>query len=210
VVRSLCPKNEDTPVPETRYCPECGALLQAHVIGGETRNHWFCQGCRQEHYDHPMVVVTCFVACDKRLLWVQRDLEPKKGYWAIPGGYLEGGETLAEGAARELHEEAGILLPPDRLQLYMTGTITFINQVYVAFRASVDTDFTRAGEESQNCGFFTRGDCPWDQVAYPEVNDTIVQAYDDLDSGRFDVWQAEMTEGRYDFWSGPQAPGSMT
>ena len=89
-----------------------------------------------------MVVVTCFVACGKRLLWVQRDLEPKRGDWAIPGGYLESGETLAEGAARELHEEAGILLPPEQLQLYMTGTITFINQVYVAFRATVDTDFT--------------------------------------------------------------------
>jgi 8-oxo-dGTP pyrophosphatase MutT (NUDIX family) len=118
---------------------------------------------------------------------------------AIPGGYLESGETLAEGAARELHEEAGILLPPEQLQLYMTGTITFINQVYVAFRATVDTDYTDPGVESLACGFFSREECPWEQVAYPEVNDSIVQAYDDLESGHFDVWQAEMTEGRYDF-----------
>ena len=179
--------------------------MERHVVGGEVRNHWFCQGCQAPHYDHPMVVVTCFVACDKRLLWVQRDLQPKRGFWAIPGGYLEGGETLAAGAARELHEEAGILLPPEQLQLYMTGTITFINQVYVAFRATVDTQFFLAGEESQDCGFFAREDCPWDQVAYPEVNETIVQAYDDLDSGSYDVWQAEMTESRYDFRSVSQS-----
>ena len=175
-------------------------------MGGEVRNHWFCPRCKEPRHDHPMVVVTCFVACDKRLLWVQRDLQPKRGYWAIPGGYLEAGETLAEGAARELHEEAGVLLPPSALQLYMTGAITFINQVYVAFRATVDTQFFLPGEESQDCGFFTREECPWGQVAYPEVNETIVQAYDDLDSGRFDVWQAELTEGRYDFRSVSQSP----
>ena len=192
---------------DTRYCPQCGELLQRHVVGGQTRNHWYCQRCQAEHYDHPMVVVTCFVACGKRLLWIQRNLQPKQGFWAIPGGYLESGETLAEGAARELHEEAGILLPADQLQLYMTGTITFINQVYVAFRATVDTQFTRAGVESRDCGFFSREECPWQQVAYPEVNETIVQAYDDLDNGSFGVWQAEMTEGRYDFWSVPRYPG---
>ena len=145
-----------------------------------------------------MIVVTAFVAHADRLLWVQRDLQPKRGFWAIPGGYLESGETLAAGAARELHEEAGILLPADQLQLYMTGTITFINQVYVAFRATVDTQFTRAGVESRDCGFFSRQECPWDQVAYPQVNDSILQAYEDLDSGTFSVWQAEMTESRYE------------
>jgi ADP-ribose pyrophosphatase YjhB (NUDIX family) len=146
-----------------------------------------------------MVVVTCFVACDQRLLWVQRGIEPRRGLWAIPGGYLEGGETLAQGAARELHEEAGILLPPEQLQVYMTGTLTFINQVYVGFRASVDTEFCLPGEESLACGFFSRQECPWGQVAYPQVNATIEQVYDDLASGEFDVWQAEMTETRYDF-----------
>jgi ADP-ribose pyrophosphatase YjhB (NUDIX family) len=186
-------------VPEIRYCPECGHSTEPHVVAGERRNHRFCAYCQTPLYDHPMVVVTCFLACEDRLLWVQRDLEPKRGLWAIPGGYLEGGETLAEGAARELHEEAGILLPADQLQMYMTGTLTFINQVYVGFRAVVDTEFCLPGRESLACGFFSRSECPWDKVAYPEVNSTIAQVYDDLDSGEFEVWQAEMTENRYDF-----------
>ena len=183
-----------------RYCTECGHLLQPHVVGGETRGHGFCARCAEPRYAHPTVVVTCFVASENRLLWVQRELQPKRGLWAIPGGFLESGETLAEGAARELHEEAGILLPAGSLQLYMTGAITFINQLYVAFRATVDTDFCLAGPESRDCGFFSRENCPWDSVAYPEVNDCIVQAYDDLDSGRFEVWQAEMTPDRYELW----------
>lgn len=180
-----------------QYCPECRTDLVKRVVAGEQRNHWFCPGCGEPRYDHAMVVVTCFVAYEQRLLWVQRNLEPKRGLWAIPGGYLEDGETLAQGAARELHEEAGVLVSPQRLQLYMTGTITFINQVYVAFRATVDSDDFKPGVESMACGFFSRQDCPWNQVAYPEVNDSIVQAYDDLDSGTFAVWQAEMTGSRY-------------
>lgn len=184
-------------MPEMKFCPRCGAHLVRRVVAGEVRNHWFCDTCRVAHYDHAMVVVTCFVACGQRLLWVQRNLEPKRGLWAIPGGYLERGETLAEGAARELHEEAGVLLPAERLQLYMTGTITFINQVYVAFRATVDSENFEPGVESIACGFFSRQDCPWGQVAYPEVNDTIIQAYDDLETGSFRVWQAEMSGDRY-------------
>lgn len=144
-----------------------------------------------------MVVVTSFIAHEQRLLWVQRALPPKRGLWAIPGGFLESGETLAEGASRELHEEAGVLLPAERLQLYMTGTITFINQVYVGFRGVVDTAFCQPGPESLGCAFFSREECPWGQLAYPEVNDSIEQAYTDLERGEFDVWQAEMTESRY-------------
>jgi ADP-ribose pyrophosphatase YjhB (NUDIX family) len=174
------------------------------VVGGESRNHWFCQRCQAPHLDYPRVVVTAFVASGDRLLWVQRGLQPQRGKWAIPGGFLEQGETLAEGAARELHEEAGILLPPERLQLYMTGSITFINQVYMGFRAAVETELCAPGVESMECRFFARDECPWDQVAYPQVNDSIRQAYDDLDSGSFEVWQAEMTESRYDLRPVPQ------
>lgn len=182
---------------QMNYCPQCGASLERHTVAGELRGHWFCPGCAVPRYDHPLVVVTCFVACGDKLLWVQRDLEPKRGLWAIPGGYLESGETLAQGAARELGEEAGIWLPPTQLQLYMTGSITFINQVYVGFRASVDTTDCLPGIESLACGFFSREECPWDRVAYPEVNDSIHQVYDDLDRGRFGVWEAQMSPSRY-------------
>ncbi len=200
-----------TRLPDFNYCPECGGPLLRHVVGGQLRNHFFCQRCQAPHCDYPRVVVTTFVACGDRLLWVQRNRQPQRGKWAIPGGFLEQGETLAEGAAREVDEEAGIALPTDSLQLYMTGSITFINQLYVGFRARVSTDACLPGVESMACRFFTRRECLWDQVAYPQVNDSIRQAYDDLDSGSFDVWQAEMTESRYELrpvsHTGPDKPG---
>ncbi len=185
-------------MPDFNYCPECGNPLLRHTVDGEQRNRWMCQHCQQIHYDFPRVVVTAFVSCGKRLLWVQRALPPQRGKWAIPGGFLEQGETLAQGAARELHEEAGILLPPERLTLYMTGSITFINQLYMGFRVAVESDQCRPGVESMACRFFTREECPWEQLAYPQVNDSIRQAYEDLDSGRYAVWQAQMTDSQYE------------
>tara|TARA_B100001540_G_scaffold186910_1_gene164889 strand:- start:425 stop:1003 length:579 start_codon:yes stop_codon:yes gene_type:complete len=185
-------------LPDPVFCFECGGPLLRHRVGGDTRKHRFCPRCAAPRHAFPMIVVTSFIAHGRRLLWVQRGLQPQRGKWAIPGGFLENGETLAEGAARELREETGIVLPPARLQLYMAGTITFINQVYMGFRATVADMSCDPGVESMDCRFFTREECPWDEVAYPQVNDSILQAYDDLDSGRFDVWHAEMTEDRYD------------
>jgi ADP-ribose pyrophosphatase YjhB (NUDIX family) len=157
-----------------------------------------CAHCGREHHEHPMIVVTAFVACGKRLLWVRRAIEPKRGRWAIPGGYLEGGETLQEGAARELYEEAGVLVPAEDFQLYMLGTLTFINQIYAGFRAEVTSIDARPGRESLECAFFSRDECPWTEVAYPEVNESVEQAYADLDRGEFREWHVEMTLDRYD------------
>ncbi len=192
---------------DIRFCHDCGGPLLPHRVGNEERRHAWCARCAAPRHEHPMVVVTAFVASGSRLLWVQRDLEPQRGKWAIPGGFLEAGETLAEGAARELYEEAGVQLDANQLALYMTGSITFINQIYVGFRALVDSDFCIPGGESLDCRFYTRDECPWDQVAYPQVNDSILQAYDDLDSGAFGVWQAEMTDTHYALRPVSEHPG---
>ncbi len=178
--------------PAMRFCPECAGPLTVREVAGEKRNHWFCDRCGDLHYDSPKIVVKCFVFHGNRLLWAQRRIEPRAGFWAIPGGFLEGGESMAEGAAREVYEETGIRLAADQLEFYMTGTVTFINQVHIAFRATVESDFCLPGVESLDCRFFTRQECPWSAMAYPEIKSAMVQAYDDLDRGEFSLWQAEL------------------
>jgi len=180
------------------FCPDCGGRLAPDTVDGEPRSFRVCGHCRSRHYDHPSIMLTCFVSRGQKLLWIQRKLEPKRGFWAIPGGFMESGETTAEGAARELREETGIRLDPAGLEFYMTGTITFINQVYIAYRARVAaTEECAPGREALAAAFYSRDECPWDQVAYPEVNDSIRRAYDDLEQGRFGIYQAEMSEDLY-------------
>ena len=176
-----------------QYCSECGAALSVHKIEGLVRVRASCSRCNIEYHAHPQVLLTGFVSCGEKLLWIRRALEPRRGYWAIPGGFRELGESLVEGAARELQEETGIFLTPDQLQFYMMGSITYINQIYVAFRAAVTSEQCFPGSEAIEVGFFSRKDFPWDEVAYPEANMSILQAYSDLESGKFNVYHGEMS-----------------
>jgi 8-oxo-dGTP diphosphatase len=182
-----------------KFCRDCGAELVGPAATGSGPTCRFCPGCKQPCHDHPSVMLTCFVSCGDKLLWMQRGLNPRAGFWAIPGGFMEAGEGLAQGAARELREETGVCIPPERLQFYMTGTITFINQVYVAFRATVDAPTCSPGPEALAATFYSRSECPWGEVAYPEVNDSIRRAYDDLERGEFGLYHAQMTEDLYSF-----------
>ncbi|WP_418258724.1 NUDIX domain-containing protein [Haliea sp. E17] len=175
-----------------KFCPHCASPLIRHEVGGELRRHWICPRCSKIHIDHPMIVTNCFVACGKRLLWVQRAIAPRRGLWAIPGGFLENGERLEDGAVREVREEAGVMLEQDRLRFYMVGTLVSFSQVYFAYVTRVGSEHCSPGPESMACGFFARDEVPWDEVAYPEVNEHILQAYDDLESGRFGLWETEL------------------
>ncbi len=179
------------------YCRNCGAALAAEIDPARQGERLRCHQCNSWWADHPSVMLTCFIACGRKLLWIQRKLDPRSGFWAIPGGFMEAGESLAEGAARELWEETGIVIAPEQLEFYMTGTITFINQVYVAFRAEVESEECQPGSEAIAAAFYSREQCPWDQVAYPEVNDSIRRAYDDLEQRRYGNYQGEMTEEIY-------------
>ncbi|MEM0954087.1 MAG: NUDIX domain-containing protein [Pseudomonadota bacterium] len=177
------------------FCTACGALLPETSIKRDFRPR--CPACGARQIQHPSVVLTCFIACDDKLLLIKRALPPQVGFWAIPGGFMEAGETTAEGAARELREEAGVHLQAETLSLYMAGSITFLNQVYIAYRATVSELACAPGVEAQAAQFFSRDECPWRELAYPEVNDAIRQAYDDLERGEFGTYHAEMTDAFY-------------
>ena len=176
------------------YCVECGAKLASKPTPEPVRN---CRHCGHQQRSFPTIVATCFVNLDDSFLWVRRAIEPKLGYWAIPGGYVEAGETLKAGAARELYEETGMLLPEDQLHFYTLGSMSFLNQIYVSFRATVYSDTSQPTLESSECRFISRKDCPWEELAYPEVNIAIEQAYEELESNRFGVWEVEYAPRSY-------------
>lgn len=174
-----------------KFCSECGGRLPVDGVLGPGGIR--CPLCQHIMRSHPKLLVACYVRCGQRLLWMRRALDPKRGHWAIPAGFMEQGETLAEAAARELHEETGIHLAAEQLQLYMMGTISFISEVYVAFHAEVPNDYCEIGTESLDVAFFSRSELPWKEIAYPEANHSIIQAYDDIESGQFDLYHCEMT-----------------
>lgn len=176
-----------------KFCSECGAplpTLPSPRVGQPVQICPRCQCCFREH---PKLLAACYVHCGSRLLWMRRGVAPRRGYWAIPAGFMEQGETLAEAAARELWEETGVRLPAQDLELYMMGTISFISEVYVAFHAAVPDTFCKAGAESLDVAFFSRDELPWEEIAYPQANHSIIQAYDNIEAGHFGLYHCEMT-----------------
>jgi len=170
-----------------RFCPSCGAPCEERVPTGDNRTRAVCTGCALVHYRNPNIVVGCIVEAPGGLLLCRRAIEPALGLWTFPAGFLENGESLAAGAARETLEEARadveVLAPHALLD------IPHIAQTYVVFRARLrGTDFG-AGPESQVVEVLATDRIPWEELAFPSVSLALRLYVDDLAAGRQQVHQ---------------------
>lgn len=138
---------------------------------GDNRERLVCSDCGHIAYENPKVVVGSVVVGDGRVLLCRRAIHPRRGFWTLPAGYLETGETLEEGAMREAAEEAGArILLEGILAVY---SISRIAQVQVIYRAGFADDaaapLISAGPESLDVALFAWPDIPWDDLAFPSV-----------------------------------------
>ena len=166
-----------------KFCKDCGAPIIERIPPGDDRLRFICGTCDMVHYENPRMVVGCVPEWEDRILLCRRAIEPRYGWWTIPAGYLELGETISEGAARETLEEAGARV--EILTLYTVFNLTHISQVYLLFRARLlDLDFV-SGEESLDVGLFDENDIPWKDLAFTPVKETLRLFFKDRPSGHF-------------------------
>lgn len=140
------------------------------IPDGDDRERLVCPDCGHIAYENPKIVVGSVVAHAGRVLLCRRAIEPRRGFWTLPAGYLELDETIEEGAKREAWEEARARVMLDGiLGLY---SISRIGQVQILFRARFADEaapsFT-AGPESLEVGLFPWDAIPWGQIAFPTV-----------------------------------------
>ena len=142
------------------------------VPEGDNRERLVCADCGHIAYENPKIVVGSVVAADGRVLLCRRAIEPRKGFWTLPAGYLEHGETVAEGAKREAWEEALARIEIDGILAVFS--ISRLGQVQVIFRAQLAAGGTEprfaAGEESLEVGLFEWDRIPWGDIAFPSVH----------------------------------------
>ena len=137
------------------------------VPEGDDRVRLVCPDCGYISYENPKVVVGAVCVWQDRFLICRRAIEPRQGRWTIPAGYLELGETTADGARREVQEEAGAEVRIiGLLGLY---EIPHINQVYVFHRAKMTGPEFAPGQESEAVELVQWADIPWDELAFPSV-----------------------------------------
>jgi ADP-ribose pyrophosphatase YjhB (NUDIX family) len=129
------------------------------------------------------VVVGCIPRWEDRLLLCRRSIEPRHGTWTLPAGYLENGESVEEGARRELMEEARA--SARAMQPYGLYNIRRVNQVYLIFIAELASPEFGAGEESLEVRLFGEEEFPWDELSFPVVEMTLKRYFEDARRGEF-------------------------
>jgi len=134
---------------------------------GDDRERLICGDCGFVLYENPKVIVGAVCTWDDRYLMVKRAIEPRLGYWTMPIGYMELGETTEQGALREVWEEACAVAEVDGLLAVFS--IPQISQVHMIYRARMVAPEFAAGPESLEAQLFAWDEIPWDHLAYPNV-----------------------------------------
>ncbi|MEO0996247.1 MAG: NUDIX hydrolase [Pseudomonadota bacterium] len=164
-----------------KYCSKCGAETVREVPDGDSKERDVCHACNTVHYVNPRVVVGCVPEYEGQILLCLRAIEPRKGYWTVPAGFMEIGETMQEGAARETWEEA--LARVDVGPLFASVDVVQAGQVHVFFKATFDGNYG-TGAESLDAGLFAPDDIPWDDIAFPSVRFALERYLDDAGRDR--------------------------
>lgn len=168
-----------------KYCPDCGAPATRRVPEGDNRERDVCTSCGSIHYVNPRLVVGTLPTWGEQVLLCRRAIEPRYGYWTLPAGFMEVGETTQEGALRETMEEAGahVELGP----LFSMIDVPQVEQVHVFFRARLlDLDYA-PGPESLEVRLFHEAEIPWDDIAFRTVSKTLRMFFADRAEGSFDL-----------------------
>lgn len=144
-----------------------GVSFSDKVPEGDEMSRAVCDHCEFVHYVNPKIIVGSVVAHDGKILLCRRAIEPRRGYWTLPAGFMEQNETTQEGAKREAFEEANAdIRIGDMLALY---NVTHISQVHIMYRAELVTPEFSPGMESLEVGLFAWEDIPWQDLAFPSV-----------------------------------------
>lgn len=146
------------------------------VPGGDNMERSVCVECGFVDYQNPKIVVGSVVTFEDKILLCRRSIEPRTGYWTLPAGYLEIGETAEAGARREAREEACADIEIDRL--LAVYSVARISQVQLMFRAKLVSPDIAAGPESLEVGLFEWADIPWVDMAFPSAAWALRQYYE--------------------------------
>lgn len=147
------------------FCSNCGhSPLEFKQPCGDNRQRYVCDNCNVVHYQNPKIVCGCLAFYEDKLLLCKREIEPRKGKWNLPAGFMENSETIKQGAAREVWEEAQARV--EIIRLHTIYNILHVDQVYFLFLAKLTEPVFGAGDETSDAQLFGLDEIPWDDLAF--------------------------------------------
>ena len=165
-----------------KFCDECGAPVRLRVPPGDNLPRHVCDTCGKIHYHNPLLVVGCVPEHEGRILLCRRAIEPRRGYWTVPAGFMENDETLQQAAQRESREEA--LADVTIGSLLSVVHVLHARQVHVFFRATLPTASYGVGAESLEVTLVEPGQIPWEDIAFPSTEFALRRYLEDKAAGR--------------------------
>jgi ADP-ribose pyrophosphatase YjhB (NUDIX family) len=163
------------------YCSHCGSGVHFIVPSGDHLPRHVCPQCGQIHYQNPRIIVGCVPVWQDKILICKRAIEPRHGYWTLPAGFMENGETVADGAARETREEA--LADVEIGSLLAVVNVLHTHQVHMMFRGRLKRPEFGAGIESLEVKLIHPDEIPWDDLAFESVSYTLKRFLEDTVQG---------------------------
>ena len=166
------PPNQHEPLTKAaRYCARCGGRLEMKPVEPEGKPQRVCTLCQYVMYLNPKVVACTLPVRDGKLLLIRRNIEPSKGLWTFPGGFVDLGESVWEAAQRETREEVGIdVCEEELLGVYSYPQSPHVIVVYVVLPEAVP--FVPGPEVQEACFFEPQG-IPWDELAFASTREAI-------------------------------------
>ena len=165
-----------------KHCSACGHPIQYSIPPGDQRERAVCTHCGAIHYQNPRIVAGCVVEHAGRILLCRRAIDPRRGFWTNPAGFMELGETLQRAALRETWEEALA-----EVQLGSMLSITNVlktGQVHIFFRATLAEPRFGVGSESLEVRLFDESEIPWDEIAFRSGTFALQGYLEDRRAGR--------------------------
>jgi ADP-ribose pyrophosphatase YjhB (NUDIX family) len=184
-----------------KYCCYCSAKLIYEIPDDDNRHRYICNSCDTIHYQNPKIIAGCIPVWQDKILLCKRAIEPRLGYWTLPAGFMELGETSLEASIRETHEEANARVEVE--DLFAVFNLPYVGQVYMMFRSRLaDLDFS-PGIESLEVQLFREEEIPWDELAFSTIRATLKLYFEDRRQGKFSLHTGDVIkkENNYEFIS---------
>ena len=168
-----------------QHCRVCGAPTSYRVPADDNRERAVCSACGEIHYENPLNVVGTVPVWGDQVLLCRRAIEPRHGLWTLPAGFMELGESTADGALRETVEEAGAKV--EMQALFSVISVVRVGQVHLFFRARMLDTSLDPGPESLEARLFREDEVPWDELAFRTVRQTLEWFFEDRRRGAFNL-----------------------
>ena len=173
-----------------QFCRACGHAVAYRIPPDDNRERAVCPACATVHYENPLNVVGTVPVWGERVLLCKRAIEPRHGLWTLPAGFLELGETAAEGALRETIEEAGAEV--EMGALFSLLNVVRVGQLHLFYLATMTSPKLDPGSETLEACLFSEDEVPWDEIAFRTVRETLLAFFADRRRGEFRLHCADI------------------